>query len=303
MRPSVVSRAVLSLALTVGVYPHASHAQDTVVPTVGEGPTSSTRSMGAAAGALAQAGEPPPSAAGMSAGPQSVAPLAPQRPVEPELGPPGYRETIEHALSEFSQRHFDEARAMFLRAHELYPNARTLRGLGLAEFEQRRYVESLGHLEAALASAVRPLDGELRADTEELAQTARSYVSRINLTVRPSEASAALDGSPVTLGRGPLLMNPGEHTLLLTASGYRRHERRLVALGGETQDLLVSLDRERVTSQREQARPLRKNPWLWTGIGAVVAGAITATVLATRGKSSDGPHGGTSEVVIPGPDQ
>jgi hypothetical protein len=60
------------------------------------------------------------------------------------------------------------AREELRRAHAIFPNARTLRGLGMVEFELRSYVQSVQLLEQALAASVKPLDGKLRTDTEAL---------------------------------------------------------------------------------------------------------------------------------------
>ena len=90
------------------------------------------------------------------------APAAPASGASADLEPAGYRDTVERAVLEFAAGHFEESRALFARAHALFPNARTLRGLGMAEFELRNYVIAIEHLEAALANQARPLDEDLR---------------------------------------------------------------------------------------------------------------------------------------------
>jgi hypothetical protein len=47
-----------------------------------------------------------------------------------------------NTVAEFEAGHLEDSRALFTRAHSTQPNARTLRGLGIAEFELRKYVES-----------------------------------------------------------------------------------------------------------------------------------------------------------------
>lgn len=49
--------------------------------------------------------------------------------------PAGYRDAIDTALQEMGLGNYEEAREQFARAHALSPNARTLRGLGISEFE------------------------------------------------------------------------------------------------------------------------------------------------------------------------
>ncbi|MDB4988307.1 MAG: hypothetical protein JWN04_3485 [Myxococcaceae bacterium] len=222
-----------------------------------------------------------------------------------ENEPAGYREAVDHALSELLRGHFSEAHAMFLRAHALFPSARTLRGLSLSEFELRTYTESIRHAEESLASPVRPLDAALREEMQQLAERARGYVTQLDLTIRPADARAELDGVLTDTTRGPLLLNAGEHTLDLSAEGYQRQQRRVSALGGDAQRLLVVLEPQpRVSdSAHDDSHALRKNPWLWTGVGVVLAAAaVTVAVLATRSHGSTAPpYGGTADVSIPAP--
>src|SRR4051794_16670861 len=64
-----------------------------------------------------------------------------------------YRELIEQALSEFKHKNWPEARVLFRRAHELSPNARTLRGMGVVSYEMRDYVHAVLELSSALVDA------------------------------------------------------------------------------------------------------------------------------------------------------
>src|SRR5262249_43441282 len=57
---------------------------------------------------------------------------------------------IADAVAEYDAGHFEEARALFRRAQAEAPSARTLRGIGMASFELRDYVEADRALAAAL---------------------------------------------------------------------------------------------------------------------------------------------------------
>ncbi len=196
--------------------------------------------------------------------------------------PPGYRETIEQALSEYGLKNYEEASTLFSRAHELYPNARTLRGMGMAAFELRRYEESANDLEAALASKVRPLDGELRQETEALLTRARGFLAVVKVELAPNNATLLLDGQPVN--GNELNLRLGEHTLEVRAQDYRPETRTVRVHGGEVLRIDISLHRNQFAAGPvERPKPLYKNAWLWTGVGLVVAGGIVAGVLlATR---------------------
>jgi tetratricopeptide (TPR) repeat protein len=82
---------------------------------------------------------------------------------------PEYKALIDVALNEYGLQHYEEARILFVRANVLSPNARALRGIGLAQYELRNYAECVVQLRAALSSQVKPLSGPMRAATEEVA--------------------------------------------------------------------------------------------------------------------------------------
>jgi tetratricopeptide (TPR) repeat protein len=199
--------------------------------------------------------------------------------------PAGYLKLIEAGLNEYYAHHFVEARALFAQAHALNPNARTLRVLGMAEFELRRYPQSLEFLRAALSSDVHPLDAELRARTLELEQRALTFVGQVHLDLQPAAANVAIDD--LSTARGLLILQAGEHTLEARAEGYRTQRRRLDIKGGEELSLRISLERELLRAApaaqaSSDATPLYTNPWLWTGVGVVLAGAATALIFALK---------------------
>lgn len=76
-----------------------------------------------------------------------------------------YDDAIRRAIEEFDAGHWGEARALFRRAHEISPNARTWRGLGITAFELRRYVDAVSELEAALTNTLKPLTEKQRERT------------------------------------------------------------------------------------------------------------------------------------------
>jgi len=229
--------------------------------------------------------------------------------VRPE--PAEYQTVIKQAVEEYGARNFAEARAAFLRAHELYPNARTLRGIGMAEFELKNYGDCILRLEQALASRVKPLDGELRAQTETSLARARSYVGRFELELRPQVRGAriAIDGVQLKLVAGQaLILTVGEHTLRAQAPGYDDEQRALSVKGGETQRLVIEL-RSTVTSSAptlatseapaKQRDSVWSSPWLWTGVGAVVVGGVvTAVVLAGQEEDTAQPIAGDIGGVV-----
>lgn len=241
---------------------------------------------------------------------QGLAALAfPRHVAAQDEEPAGYRELIDEALGEYREHHYPEARALFVEAHAKWPTARTARALGMAAFELRDYPECILYLEKALASTVRPLDPELHEKTEALLARAYRLVARVHVELLPNSAQTTVDGEPVTLtAHVPLVLAPGAHELAFRAEGHEPEERTLNVNGGEQEHWRIALTPSgSVPSPREVAqhaaateptrsaradesprkKPLYKNPWLWSGVGAaVVAGAVAIAVSVTAGRDA-----------------
>jgi len=219
----------------------------------------------------------------------------------PLAEPPDYRSAIESAVDEYELGNFAEARSQFQRAHELYPNARSWRGMGMTEFELRNYPDAIDHLERALACEIKPLSESLRRETEWLLERARGYVARVTLRLEPRDASVTLDGVPLEPAqRDVLLLAVGDHTLEFRALNCQTEKRNIKVTGGEQRTLQVSL-RDEATLR--EGRRWYKNPWLWTAAGVVVAGAATGIAIATARPDSElaRPQGGTTGISLAGP--
>jgi tetratricopeptide (TPR) repeat protein len=208
--------------------------------------------------------------------------------------PAGYRTAIGAGIEEFDLNHFTEAREHFARAHALFPNARTLRGLGLCDFELRRYVAAVQYLKEALASDVKQLDGKLRKETEAMLARAQGYVGTLHVHAQPAEALVTVDGISVTpAADGGLLLEVGDHVLEVRATGFVTQRRELQVRGGQDESIdialaAIELQPEEVAAAHEPAgaptkparKPLYKQWWLWTAVGVVVAGVATGTAVA-----------------------
>ena len=169
--------------------------------------------------------------------------------------PDDYPQVVQRAISEFEAGHWDEARALFRRAHELSPNARTWRGLAITAFELRRYVDAVRELEAALQDARKPLTEAQRQELSALLVRARAFLSTYRLSVRPAEAQVSIDGAPSQAGESELLLDPGLHTLVFTAAGYDEQQLELRAEAGKSQELSVELRPPPQVAVPEAAKP------------------------------------------------
>ncbi|HTU62438.1 MAG TPA: hypothetical protein VMF89_28455, partial [Polyangiales bacterium] len=159
---------------------------------------------------------------------------------EPSSAPPGYAEAINQAIAELEANNLPEAKEEFRRAHAIYPNARTLRGMGMVEFELRNYSVSVRMLEAALASQVKPLEGKLLTETDNLLERARRYLGEVVIKLEPSGAALRVDGVKVREA-GALRLEVGQHVIEADAPGYASERREIRIDGGERSEVALSL--------------------------------------------------------------
>jgi hypothetical protein len=154
----------------------------------------------------------------------------------------GYQTSIEQAVREFGLGNYAEARALFRRAHGISPNARTLRGMGMAAFELKLYVDALRELSGALENKARPLTEEQRVQVQALLDQSRAFVGRYQLVLTPATAKPSIDNQPAQLDSGNvLLLGLGEHVLSAAAEGYQEVRVPLHVDGGEDLVLRVEL--------------------------------------------------------------
>lgn len=211
-----------------------------------------------------------------------------------------YSAIIKRALSEFSQAHWEEAHALFRRAHDINPNARTWRGLGITAFESRRYVEATADLEAALVDPRKPLSPEQREETVRLIAQAREFISVYHVKIQPASAQVIVDGKQATLQSEQLHLDPGPHTIVVRAPGYEERRAELRAAAGDQDELSLELSvsshaelEEQETSRPRRAaegkgadshppKRKRRRIWTWALAGGAGAAAVTAVALRLR---------------------
>jgi hypothetical protein len=156
-----------------------------------------------------------------------------------------YKKTIDEALKEYELGHWDEAAALFGRAHELNPNARTLRGMGLAAFENRKYTLALTQLQAALTDTRNPLSASQREQVKAVIGRASIFVASVQLRLSPEDLELKLDGAVIARPEsGELLLDPGDYLVSGSAPGYKSANVRIKAEGGTHKQVDLDLERE-----------------------------------------------------------
>jgi hypothetical protein len=215
---------------------------------------------------------------------------------------PRYQLLVDEGIREYRLHNFAEARSLLARAHELYPNARALRAIGMAEFELRHYRESAAALAASLASTERALDEQQRVETQQLLVRAENFLTHVSIQAEPWPTVVYVDGASTRLQPGSeLVLEVGDHVLEFAAPGHLGERRQVRAVGGESLVMNLSLLPITVTpfalpqgpwkpEPREQvaapaaapvAPPIApsrsRRTWLWSS--AIVASAALAAGL------------------------
>jgi hypothetical protein len=229
-----------------------------------------------------------------------------------------YRDLVRRALAAFDAKRWEDARELFDAAHQIEPNARTLRGLGMVAFEMEDFVQAYQLLHQSLIDHRRPLEGALRQKTEELLKRTRLLVGRVRMSVTPGSASVKMDGEAVDAST-ELWLTIGLHLLTVEASGYDTKKLSLDIRDGDDQEIAIDLEpldlaarrtaqpdavavslRSGNAVQREEASSIFEKWWFWAAAGGVVAAGVgTALLIKGAGGPTDNPPvKGTGGVVI-----
>lgn len=126
-----------------------------------------------------------------------------------------------------------------------------------------------------------------------------TVLAKVDISTEPAGAEIYLDQDFVGVSPVTLRLKKGEYALRMNRVGYKESTRPMTVAAGKAIVLTVTLDKVEVAvpvgpvpvKEREtEKKPFYKTWWFWTTIGAVVvAGGVTAGVLATRGGGgSDG---------------
>lgn len=156
-----------------------------------------------------------------------------------------YRAAVRDALLEYDARHFEEARTLFRRAHDIEPNARTLRGIGMASFELRDYVTAVRALSAALVDTRKALTPEQREHTQGLLERSELFVDVFVLRINPPDTRVVIDGQSLEPETdGTVRLGFGSHIVEASKPGYMVRTFTINVHGGERRDLIVNLERQ-----------------------------------------------------------
>lgn len=220
---------------------------------------------------------------------------------------PRYNALVTEGLSEFEAGRWVEAYNLFKQAHAAFPNARTLRGMGMTSYEMRKYPRALRQLRAALSSDDKPLTSQQQAHVQDFIDRAARLVGTIEVVLTPPGATLSINLRQTDSHKA--VVPVGEVKIRAAFPGYQTTERILTVDGGQVYQVVLTLPPLAGTSVDATPVPgltqpvdLKLTPadttaspsddsstggvWLWVGVGAAVAGGIVAALLVA---ASDDP--------------
>lgn len=173
-------------------------------------------------------------------------PASPEAPVpsadSASPAPLSYEQLVHAAIDAQERGDFDTAHALFEQAFAQRPNARPLRGMGIASYQAGLFTRAIAELEAALKNPERPLEGTLRSGAEEILRQAKSQLGNLSFEVSPADTVVFVDQTlePLPVSE-PLALDPGPHTLRFSADGHIEQELGIDLAPSSQQTLRVSL--------------------------------------------------------------
>jgi tetratricopeptide (TPR) repeat protein len=202
-----------------------------------------------------------------------------------------------------SNEDWESALEAFERSYALYPHPETLINIAGARRRLGKLVAASEAYQSYLRIATSQKDAANRAVAERAFHELQGELSHVVLRVRhlaPTDR-VTLDGT--ALGRGALGLelpvDPGDHELLVMRGQAQIAQRKFVAARAERLEIALELvpsvsnvladptlleserpvPSPRPTREQEPGRPLRRQWWLWTAVGVVVAGGVASGVM------------------------
>lgn len=141
------------------------------------------------------------------------------------------------------EERWGDAIAYFRRSRALVERPGTVFNIAVALVRLGRATEALEALGDFLRIANAPADAERRAEAERMQVLVRATVAQLEVTLSPADARLVLDGAErAEQGRSrTVALDPGRHTLLVSASDHAERRLEVSVLPGETTRVTVQL--------------------------------------------------------------
>lgn len=199
-----------------------------------------------------------------------------------------------------------EAVGKFKQAYELSAAPKNAAQYGLCLLALSRWTDADFYLTEAVAAKEDAWVKKNRSVLKDASESAKSHIGRVEILGSPEGANVRVSGRIV--GTLPLAadipVNEGSVDIEVSAEGYADSTRTIVVGGASHQSVVIRLAPATSTSplaiaplpadgvahatvadEPERSKSAFHSPWLWAGVGVVVA-AIGVSVLVMSGGTS-----------------
>jgi len=162
----------------------------------------------------------------------------------------------------FDERKYAEALAEFEQAYALKPHPLVLNNLAATHRALSQYDQAVDFYNRFLVEGEGKLSPEQlargRAELEDLLR----LVARVEVISAPEGAQVHVDGRSMgaTPLDDPLVLGPGDHTVVASLSGYRQSERKIRVSAGDTLRVEFALEAESDAAPVAAASPAEAEP-------------------------------------------
>jgi hypothetical protein len=134
----------------------------------------------------------------------------------------------------FRDGNFAGALAEFEESFRVRPGASALQNIALCQRQLFRYAAAIGTLEKMLGSYGAALSSEDKSAAEQTLKELRERVTRVVFVVTPKQAALLVDGKALEgTERRSIVLDVGEHRVVLSAPGFADLDRRITVAGAE----------------------------------------------------------------------
>jgi hypothetical protein len=177
-------------------------------------------------------------------------------------------------------RHGDFRLALveFRRSYELSQNYAILYNIGQVNHQLNNYADALGALQRYLTEGGARVPAERRTEVQASITELEKRVARVRLRVNLDGVELSIDEASLgRMGRErSCVVDPGDHRIELRRPGYRPVRRTVSVTAGDTAEISLVLEPERLASSPEGTPGQKRSGSAWVAVGWVTTGVLAA---------------------------
>jgi tetratricopeptide (TPR) repeat protein len=196
----------------------------------------------------------------------------------------------ESGLALYSEGEFKLAAIEFERAYSVVPDYRVLYNIGQVRIQLGEYARARRALEQYLKEGGDKVSQERRTAVEADLQMLAGRTATLAIVTNTPGAEIVVDDRVVGTAplAEPLLLDAGEHRVLVRAQGREPKEQRITLAGLDSADLSFDLEKTRdrpltIVQQVKSDEKSNHTTWMWASWSATGTFAIGATVTGLLG--------------------